>query len=39
MPLERAMQILRSLDHDEEQLKRSVEKRVQGEKPRSGKRW
>jgi Ca-activated chloride channel family protein len=34
-----AMQLLRALDHDEEELKRSVQKRLQGGKAESGKRW
>ncbi len=36
---EQAAQILKALDRDEEELKRSLQKRVQGGKPRSGKRW
>jgi len=34
-----ALQLLRALDHDEEELKRSVQKRLQGGKAKSGKRW
>jgi len=36
---EQAAQILKALDRDEEELKRSLQKRVQGVRPRSGKRW
>ena len=36
---EQAAQILKALDRDEEELKRSLQKRVQGKRPRSGKRW
>ena len=36
---EQAMQILNALDRDEEELKRSVQKRLKGGKPRSGKKW
>jgi Ca-activated chloride channel family protein len=36
---EQAAQILKALDRDEEELKRSLQKRVQGGRPRSGKRW
>ena len=33
------MQILNALDRDEEELKRSVQQRLKGGKPKSGKRW
>ena len=36
---EQAAQILKALDRDEEELKRSLQQRVQGVRPRSGKRW
>jgi Ca-activated chloride channel family protein len=36
---EQAMQILKALDRDEEELKRSVQKRLKGGRPKSGKRW
>ncbi|MGD9547061.1 MAG: VWA domain-containing protein [Candidatus Krumholzibacteriia bacterium] len=36
---DQAMQILNALDRDEEELKRSVQQRLKGGKPRSGKRW
>jgi Ca-activated chloride channel family protein len=36
---EQAAQILKALDRDEEELKRSLQKRVQGGRTRSGKRW
>lgn len=36
---EQAAQILKALDRDEEELKRSLQQRVQGARPRSGKRW
>ena len=36
---EQAMQILQALDRDEEELKRSVQKRLKGGRPKSGKRW
>jgi len=36
---EQAAQILKALDRDEEELKRSLQKRVQGGRSRSGKRW
>ncbi len=36
---QQATQILKALDRDEEELKRSLQKRVQGKRPRSGKRW
>ncbi|MBK7671347.1 MAG: VWA domain-containing protein [bacterium] len=36
---EQAAQILKALDRDEEELKRSLQKRVQGGRPKSGKRW
>jgi len=39
MSKERALSILRALDRDEEELKRSVEKRLRGGKTKSGKRW
>ena len=39
MSRQRAEQILRGLDKDEEELRRSVRQRLQGAKPRSGKRW
>lgn len=39
LDLERALQMLRALDRDEQELKRSVEKRLQGGQNRSGKRW
>ncbi len=36
---DQALQILNALDRDEEELKRSVQKRLQGGKTRSGKKW
>ncbi len=36
---EHALQILNALDRDEQELKRSVQKRLKGGKPKSGKRW
>ncbi len=36
---EHALQILKAMDRDEQELKRSVQKRLKGGKPRSGKRW
>lgn len=36
---DQAMQILNALDRDEEELKRSVQQRLKGGKPKSGKRW
>jgi len=36
---EQAMQILKALDRDEEELKRSVQKRLRGGRPKSGKKW
>ena len=36
---EQAEQILKALDRDEEELKRSVQKRLKGGRPKSGKRW
>jgi len=36
---EQALQILKALDRDEEELKRSVQKRLKGGKPKSGKKW
>ena len=36
---DQALQILKALDRDEEELKRSVQKRLKGGKPRSGKKW
>ena len=39
MTKEQAMQILKALDRDEEELKRSVQKRLKGGRPRSGKKW
>ncbi len=36
---EQQEQILNALDRDEEELKRSVQKRLKGGKPKSGKRW
>ncbi|MBK6898278.1 MAG: VWA domain-containing protein [bacterium] len=36
---ERALSILKGLDRDEEELRRAVQKRLQGEGNRSGKRW
>jgi Ca-activated chloride channel family protein len=36
---EQALQILQALDRDEEELKRSVQKRLKGGRPRSGKKW
>lgn len=39
MTQDEALQLLRALDHDEEELKRSVQKRLQGGKAKSGKRW
>jgi len=39
MSRQRAESILRGLDKDEEELRRSVRQRLKGAKPRSGKRW
>jgi len=39
MTQDEALRLLRALDHDEEQLKRSVQKRLKGGKAKSGKRW
>ncbi len=39
MERQRAEEILRALDKDEEELRRSVQKRLKGERPRSGRRW
>lgn len=39
MTTEQALQLLKALDRDEEELKRSVQKRLQGGRPRSGKKW
>ncbi len=39
MDREHALQVLKALDRDEQELKRSVQKRLKGGKPRSGKRW
>ncbi|MDX2474154.1 MAG: VWA domain-containing protein [Candidatus Krumholzibacteria bacterium] len=36
---EQQEQILQALDRDEEELKRSVQKRLKGGKPKSGKKW
>ena len=36
---EQQEQILKALDRDEEELKRSVQKRLKGGKPKSGKKW
>ena len=36
---EQALQLLRALDHDEQQLKRSVQQRLQEPSNKSGKRW
>ncbi len=36
---ERALTILKGLDRDEEELRRAVQKRLQGDGNRSGKRW
>ncbi len=36
---EQQAQILKALDRDEEELKRSVQKRLKGGKPKSGKKW
>jgi len=36
---EQAEKILKALDRDEQELKRSVQKRLKGGKPKSGKRW
>ncbi|MEN8007193.1 MAG: hypothetical protein ABFS42_09260 [Candidatus Krumholzibacteriota bacterium] len=36
---EQALQILKALDRDEEELKKSVQKRLKGGKPKSGKKW
>ena len=36
---EQALQILQALDRDEEELKRSVQKRLKGGRPQSGKKW
>ena len=39
MSREQALQLLRALDHDEQQLKRSVQQRLQEPRNKSGKRW
>jgi len=39
MTTEQALQLLQALDRDEEELKRSVQKRLQGGRPKSGKKW
>ena len=39
MSPEEAMSLLRALDRDEEQLKHSIQQRLRGGKPKSGKRW
>jgi Ca-activated chloride channel family protein len=39
MSRQRAEEILKSLDRDEEELKRSIPKRLQGTQPRSGRKW
>ncbi len=39
MSRQRAESILRGLDKDEEELRRSVRQRLKGVKPRSGRRW
>jgi len=39
MTKEQALQLLQALDRDEEELKRSVQKRLQGGRPKSGKKW
>ena len=36
---EQAMQLLQALDRDEEELKKSVQKRLRGGRPKSGKKW
>jgi len=36
---EQAEQILKALDRDEEELKQSVQKRLKGGRPKSGKKW
>jgi Ca-activated chloride channel family protein len=36
---EQQQQILKALDRDEEELKRSVQKRLRGGQPQSGKKW
>jgi len=36
---ERAMSILKALDRDEEELRRSLQKRLKGQEAASGKRW
>jgi Ca-activated chloride channel family protein len=39
MSRERALNLLRALDRDEEQMRRSVQKRLRGTGAKSGKRW
>ncbi|MCP4292893.1 MAG: VWA domain-containing protein [bacterium] len=39
MSEEQALQVLKALDRDEEELKRSVQKRLRGGRPKSGKKW
>jgi Ca-activated chloride channel homolog len=39
MDLEQALQILRALDRDEQDLQRSVQQRLRGQVPRSGREW
>ncbi len=39
MDQEQALQLLKALDRDEEELKRSVQKRLRGGRPKSGKKW
>lgn len=39
MDLEQALQILRALDRDEQELQRSVQQRLRGQVPRSGREW
>lgn len=39
MTREQAEQILKALDRDEEELKKSVQRRLRGGRPQSGKRW
>ncbi len=39
MTQEQALQLLKALDRDEEELKRSVQKRLRGGRPKSGKKW
>jgi len=39
MTQEQALQLLKALDRDEEELKKSVQKRLRGGRPKSGKKW